>query len=254
MGWWPLPNLTSSWGKCWSSPRRVRGAVIWLQRALCENMLSSACEYTNLLQIAARVPLKRSGSHSTCLGVLEAFTKSVLSVLCQKKILLNTFLDVLMADPPPQCLVWIPLMHRLANVENGTWVFYILFPIAHCVWTPRSQNMAQLKHGLWLSLCCCPAVFHPVECSYCQSESMMGFRYRCPAVPWLPALSELLLAWSCQRVPIATSTRWRSTPHGYVHPKMEIRLQFTPNLYIISLFQETQKEMLCRIFKLFFSL
>nr|2E5R_A Chain A, Dystrobrevin alpha [Homo sapiens] len=22
-------------------------------------------------------------------------------------------------------------------------------------------------------------VFHPVECSYCHSESMMGFRYRC---------------------------------------------------------------------------
>ncbi|XP_026789834.1 dystrobrevin, beta b isoform X3 [Pangasianodon hypophthalmus] len=58
----------------------------------------------------------------------------------QKKILLNTFLDIMMADPPPQCLVWLPLMHRLANVEN---------------------------------------VFHPVECSYCRSESMMGFRYRC---------------------------------------------------------------------------
>lgn len=24
-----------------------------------------------------------------------------------------------MSDPPPQCLVWLPLMHRLANVENG---------------------------------------------------------------------------------------------------------------------------------------
>lgn len=40
-------------------------------------------------------------------------------VCFQKKIMLNTFLDVLMADPPPQCLVWLPLMHRLANVENG---------------------------------------------------------------------------------------------------------------------------------------
>ncbi|XP_042188567.1 dystrobrevin alpha isoform X14 [Callorhinchus milii] len=58
----------------------------------------------------------------------------------QKKVTLNTFLDTLMSDPPPQCLVWVPLMHRLANVEN---------------------------------------VFHPVECSYCHSESMMGFRYRC---------------------------------------------------------------------------
>uniref|UniRef100_A0A8C0IBK9 Dystrobrevin n=1 Tax=Bubo bubo TaxID=30461 RepID=A0A8C0IBK9_BUBBB len=58
----------------------------------------------------------------------------------QKKIMLNMFLDTLMADPPPQCLVWLPLMHRLAHVEN---------------------------------------VFHPVECSYCRCESMMGFRYRC---------------------------------------------------------------------------
>ncbi|XP_010781681.1 dystrobrevin alpha isoform X2 [Notothenia coriiceps] len=58
----------------------------------------------------------------------------------EKKVSLNTFLDTLMSDPPPQCLVWLPLMHRLANVEN---------------------------------------VFHPVECSYCRTESMMGFRYRC---------------------------------------------------------------------------
>ncbi|XP_067330841.1 dystrobrevin alpha isoform X2 [Channa argus] len=58
----------------------------------------------------------------------------------QKKVSLNTFLDTLMSDPPPQCLVWLPLMHRLSNVEN---------------------------------------VFHPVECSYCHTESMMGFRYRC---------------------------------------------------------------------------
>ncbi|KAM9466755.1 dystrobrevin, beta b isoform 2-T2 [Clarias gariepinus] len=65
---------------------------------------------------------------------------SVRTCFPQQKILLNTFLDIMMADPPPQCLVWLPLMHRLANVEN---------------------------------------VFHPVECSYCRSESMMGFRYRC---------------------------------------------------------------------------
>uniref|UniRef100_A0A672IA78 Dystrobrevin, alpha n=1 Tax=Salarias fasciatus TaxID=181472 RepID=A0A672IA78_SALFA len=58
----------------------------------------------------------------------------------QKKVSLNAFLDTLMSDPPPQCLVWLPLMHRLANVEN---------------------------------------VFHPVQCSYCHTESMMGFRYRC---------------------------------------------------------------------------
>ncbi|XP_060679480.1 dystrobrevin alpha isoform X1 [Hemiscyllium ocellatum] len=71
-------------------------------------------------------------------GYTEQASRSCFSQ--QKKVTLNTFLDTLMSDPPPQCLVWLPLMHRLANVEN---------------------------------------VFHPVECSYCHSESMMGFRYRC---------------------------------------------------------------------------
>ncbi|XP_069587386.1 dystrobrevin alpha isoform X9 [Ranitomeya imitator] len=71
-------------------------------------------------------------------GYTEQSARSCFSQ--QKKVILNSFLDTLMSDPPPQCLVWLPLLHRLANVEN---------------------------------------VFHPVECSYCHSESMMGFRYRC---------------------------------------------------------------------------
>ncbi|XP_035284571.1 dystrobrevin alpha isoform X13 [Anguilla anguilla] len=71
-------------------------------------------------------------------GYTEQVTRSCFAQ--QKKVSLNTFLDTLMSDPPPQCLVWLPLMHRLANVEN---------------------------------------VFHPVECSHCHTESMMGFRYRC---------------------------------------------------------------------------
>ncbi|XP_051731213.1 dystrobrevin, beta a isoform X1 [Ctenopharyngodon idella] len=58
----------------------------------------------------------------------------------QKKVMLNMFLDTMMSDPLPQCLLWLPLLHRLANVEN---------------------------------------VYHPVACSFCRSEGMMGFRYRC---------------------------------------------------------------------------
>ncbi|XP_051941525.1 dystrobrevin, beta b isoform X1 [Hippocampus zosterae] len=88
----------------------------------------------------------------------------------QKKITLNTFLDVLMADPPPQCLVWLPLMHRLANVEN---------------------------------------VFHPVECSYCRSESMMGFRYRCQ---------------QCHGYQLCQSCFWRghaNGPHSNQHQMKE---------------------------------
>ncbi|XP_041710604.1 dystrobrevin beta isoform X2 [Coregonus clupeaformis] len=95
---------------------------------------------------------------------------SVRTCFPQQKILLNTFLDILMADPPPQCLVWLPLMHRLANVEN---------------------------------------VFHPVECSYCRSESMMGFRYRCQ---------------QCHGYQLCQSCFWRghaNGPHSNQHQMKE---------------------------------
>uniref|UniRef100_A0A3B3CSN6 Dystrobrevin n=1 Tax=Oryzias melastigma TaxID=30732 RepID=A0A3B3CSN6_ORYME len=56
----------------------------------------------------------------------------------QKRVMLNLFLDIVVE--PPQCLIWWPLMHRLANVEH---------------------------------------VYHPVTCSYCHDNGMTGFRYRC---------------------------------------------------------------------------
>uniref|UniRef100_A0A3Q3KJW9 ZZ-type domain-containing protein n=1 Tax=Monopterus albus TaxID=43700 RepID=A0A3Q3KJW9_MONAL len=56
----------------------------------------------------------------------------------QKRVTINMFLDII-ADPP-QCLVWLPLMHRMANVAH---------------------------------------VYHPVSCSYCRCKGMTGFRYRC---------------------------------------------------------------------------
>ncbi|KAF3850153.1 hypothetical protein F7725_019872 [Dissostichus mawsoni] len=54
------------------------------------------------------------------------------------RVMLNMFLDIV-NDPPP-CLVWLPLLHRMANVEH---------------------------------------VHHPVSCSYCRGNGMTGFRYRC---------------------------------------------------------------------------
>nr|XP_034825919.1 dystrobrevin beta isoform X3 [Maniola hyperantus] len=56
------------------------------------------------------------------------------------KITVNDFLDTLMSDPGPPCLVWLPLLHRLASVEN---------------------------------------VVHPLACSVCRRGSLTGFRYRC---------------------------------------------------------------------------
>jgi hypothetical protein len=31
----------------------------------------------------------------------------------------NDFMDTMMSDPGPPCLVWLPLLHRLAGVETG---------------------------------------------------------------------------------------------------------------------------------------
>jgi len=31
-------------------------------------------------------------------------------------------MDSMMSDPGPACLVWLPLLHRLANVENGWYI------------------------------------------------------------------------------------------------------------------------------------
>lgn len=44
--------------------------------------------------------------------------------LCQfpfqnMKITVNDFLDTMMSDPGPPALVWLPLLHRIANAENG---------------------------------------------------------------------------------------------------------------------------------------
>nr|XP_023015534.1 dystrobrevin beta-like [Leptinotarsa decemlineata]XP_023015535.1 dystrobrevin beta-like [Leptinotarsa decemlineata] len=60
------------------------------------------------------------------------------------KITVNDFLDTLMSDPAPPALVWLPLLHRIANVE---------------------------------------CVIHPVQCDACQRENFTGFRYRCQKCP-----------------------------------------------------------------------
>ncbi|XP_050421611.1 dystrobrevin beta-like [Adelges cooleyi] len=56
------------------------------------------------------------------------------------KVTVNDFMDSMMSDPGPACLVWLPLLHRLANVENVT---------------------------------------HPIGCDACHRDNFTGFRYRC---------------------------------------------------------------------------
>ncbi|XP_048255969.1 dystrobrevin beta-like isoform X2 [Haliotis rufescens] len=56
------------------------------------------------------------------------------------RVSVNDFLNVLMCDPGPQCLMWLPVLNRMAHVEN---------------------------------------VLHPVQCEGCHRESFTGFRYKC---------------------------------------------------------------------------
>ncbi|XP_044576898.1 dystrobrevin beta isoform X2 [Cotesia glomerata] len=56
------------------------------------------------------------------------------------KVTVNNFLDIFMSDSGPHCLIWLPLYHRIANVES---------------------------------------VHHPVMCDACYKSNFSGFRYRC---------------------------------------------------------------------------
>ncbi|XP_034944821.1 dystrobrevin beta isoform X2 [Chelonus insularis] len=56
------------------------------------------------------------------------------------KVTVNDFLDTLLSDPGPNCLIWLPLYHRMATVE---------------------------------------LVIHYVTCDSCHTSNFTGFRYRC---------------------------------------------------------------------------
>lgn len=60
------------------------------------------------------------------------------------KVSVNDFLDILLGDPPVPCLVWLPLLHRIAAAEQ---------------------------------------VVHPVECISCNRSRFTGLRYSCSRCP-----------------------------------------------------------------------
>ncbi|XP_051168351.1 dystrobrevin beta-like isoform X1 [Leptopilina boulardi] len=75
---------------------------------------------------------------SPSFGYSESLASSIF--LPNTKVTVNDFLDTLMSDPGPHCLIWLPLYHRVAAVESVT---------------------------------------HPTMCDACHKENFMGFRYRC---------------------------------------------------------------------------
>ncbi|XP_043261945.1 dystrobrevin beta-like isoform X4 [Colletes gigas] len=75
---------------------------------------------------------------SPSFGYTEGLASSIFPQ--NSRVTVNDFLDTLMSDPGPHCLIWLPLYHRMAAVEN---------------------------------------VAHPVMCDACHKENFTGFRYRC---------------------------------------------------------------------------
>lgn len=71
-----------------------------------------------------------------------AYSEAMVAAIFEghSKVTVNDFLDLMMSDPGPPCLVWLPLLHRLAVVEG---------------------------------------VEHPVTCDACERPSFAGFRYKC---------------------------------------------------------------------------
>jgi len=71
-------------------------------------------------------------------GIVQAIFPS------NSKVSVNDFLDILLGDPAIPCLVWLPLLHRIAAAEQ---------------------------------------VVHPVECISCNRSRFTGLRYTCSRCP-----------------------------------------------------------------------
>lgn len=69
---------------------------------------------------------------------------------------LNQFLDTILGESCPPILMWLPLLHRMASVEN------VYHPV-------------NLIHGI----CLYPIYQFQVICDSCQVRSFTGFRYKC---------------------------------------------------------------------------
>ncbi|CAE1297915.1 unnamed protein product [Acanthosepion pharaonis] len=58
----------------------------------------------------------------------------------------NDFLNVLMSDPGPQCLMWLPILHRMSQAETAVHPFQ-----------PQKSPAKQIGHSLKKSFRCVPS-------------------------------------------------------------------------------------------------
>ncbi|XP_015909850.1 dystrobrevin beta isoform X2 [Parasteatoda tepidariorum] len=104
---------------------------------ICDNNgLLVHSKFADFLREILQVPC--SVHESPTFGYRDNLPSTIIDGM--NKVTVNDFLDIIMSDPAPACIVWLPLLHRLASVEN---------------------------------------VLHPVQCDGCNREAFLGFRYRC---------------------------------------------------------------------------
>ena len=64
-------------------------------------------------------PSTPSSLHNDIANILYCQIQSIIFVFQNARVNVNTFLDTLMTEPGPRCLMWLPILHRVAAVEKG---------------------------------------------------------------------------------------------------------------------------------------
>lgn len=63
-----------------------------------------------------------------CHVIMHIFYVNMYHDFCLQRsgVNINNFLNVLVSDPGPQCLMWLPILHRMVQVENGNLKLLVL--------------------------------------------------------------------------------------------------------------------------------
>ncbi|XP_047491124.1 dystrobrevin beta-like isoform X4 [Penaeus chinensis] len=109
-----------------------------------------------------------------------------------KRINVNDFLEVVLEDPGPECLAWLPLLHRLAASESD------------------SQWAVELIDDDFVN-----EFIHQTMCDGCRRENFSGLRYKCE---------------KCHNYSMCQECFWlgRFSPPHSIHHQVKEYTAFTP--------------------------
>ncbi|XP_069947811.1 dystrobrevin beta [Cherax quadricarinatus] len=109
-----------------------------------------------------------------------------------KQINVNDFLEVVLEDPGPECLAWLPLLHRLAASESDA------------LWAVELIDDAFFDEFI-----------HQTMCDGCRRENFSGLRYKCE---------------KCHNYSMCQECFWlgRFSPPHSIHHQVKEYTSFTP--------------------------